>query len=90
MGRPIIDNTPEPEPPIDREREFRDLGRFLVAHEPGGPAAEYAEQIRAAQTLAGRWAVIDELGLREAAERHLAMVQRIRERNARGNERAGK
>ena len=44
-----------------------------MASEPGSEAALISAAIRAADGLEARWAVVDRMGLRDAAERFLAM-----------------
>ena len=74
-------DLPEPEVPQDPARDFRNLGRLLLAYDPEHPLAERLrlarDSIRArggppAEQLAELWAAVDRLGLREAAERHMA------------------
>jgi hypothetical protein len=57
------------------------LGQFLMASEPGSEAALISAAIRAADGLEAKWAVIDRMGLRDAAERFLAVrVARMSEK----------
>ena len=69
------------EPPTD-DKIARRLDLFLMANE-GGPAQIINEKVRAAKGLKGKWTVIDSHGATEAAERHLAHLQDMHERNKR-------
>ena len=71
MGR-RIDKPPTTAPePTDAQVE-RWLGWFLMNSEPGSEAALTSAAIRAADGLEAKWAVVDRMGLRDAALRFLA------------------
>jgi hypothetical protein len=55
------------------EQVDRWLRRFLMNSEPGSEAALISAALRAAEGLEAKWAVIDRMGLRDAAERYLAV-----------------
>lgn len=73
-------------PAVDPEFAFRWLSRILMASDPVDPrcrlihgAAEAIQRRGGSpeRTLAELWAFIDELGLREEGERHIAHINRI-------------
>ena len=72
MGRRIDKPPTTDSGPTDEQLE-RWLGRFLMNSEPGSDAALISAAIRAADGLEAKWAVIDRMGLRDAAERYLAV-----------------
>lgn len=75
--------------------DFRWLRTTLMASEPDTPAAAISKRLlREAgaidrrggsieSKLAALWEVVDELGVRRAAEHHLAYMHRIKERRER-------
>lgn len=84
MGRRIDSPRPEPDGAVsDEYRAWRctQLARFLMASEPDSPAAATSARIRAeaarvhdappADRLAALEALLAELGLTEAADRHV-------------------
>lgn len=90
MARWRRDLEPEVDP-ADAEREFTALARLLRASEPGGRAAALSAQVADAAAIASHggsptaqlaelWQAIDELGLRAAAERHVASLADARRR----------
>jgi len=78
-------DLPEPEEPVDPARDFRHLGWLLLSFDPAHPLGERlrlerdvikARRAPPAEQLAELWAVVDGLGLREFAERHMRRFNR--------------
>ena len=69
-----------PDPGPSEDQFDRWLGHFLLAND-GGPAATVSAELKDTKGLTAKWAVIDKLGLREGAVRHMEHCREIHVRN---------